>query len=528
VVVLAMLSGVEGDVVEGEVLAVLSAAGGVLGVVVLAGGVVAVVSGMLLVLGSGSRSQPASPARASDTAAVISAERIFMKLAPLSVALNGTALLASRVPACSPRLSHTACQAAARALRLGAWTTALAVTGRRRTPTNATHHLGHAMPARYAASDAPAPPVPPADAKPTARLRLAPLIASAFDAASSVRHALWALVLVATGFIVYATASLLLPIVVACTLALLLAPAVTALNRLRLPQPASAGIVMLAVLLALGALAINIAGPVQRWIETAPQQMRKLEHRLELLLRPVEAVREATETVSEIATKEKPQKPREVVLERGGLGSIVNLTVDTIVTVLSTIMLAYFLLACGDVLMRKLITVTPEREDKIRMVEILRTIQREIGRYFATITLVNIGLGVATGLALWALGMPTPAVWGVAVALLNFLPYLGPLIVTVMLTAVGLLTYDSPLGSLAPPAAFLLLNFIEDQLILPFLLGRSLSLNPVVIFLWVLIWAWMWGIGGLLLAVPLLVALRICAERLPKLKPVAVVLAGGR
>jgi predicted PurR-regulated permease PerM len=527
VVVLAVLPE-EGDVVEGEVLAVLSAAGGVLGVVVLAGGVVVVVSGALLVLGSGSRSQPASPARASDTAAVISAERIFMKLLLVGcVEWHGSfskpgacvqpAASAHSMPGCGTRFALGRLDDRAGGHRTMPYPD-------KRKPA----HRGHAMPASSAASDAPAPTAPPADATPTARLRLAPLIASAFDAASSVRHALWALVLVATGFIVYATASLLLPIVVACMLALLLAPAVSALNRLRLPQPASAGIVMLTVLLALGVLAINIAGPVQRWIETAPQQMRKLETRLELLLRPVEAVREATETVSEIATKEKPHKPREVVLERGGLGSIVNLTVDTIVTVLSTIMLAYFLLACGDVLMRKLITVTPEREDKIRMVEILRTIQREIGRYFATITLVNIGLGVATGLALWALGMPTPAVWGVAVALLNFLPYLGPLIVTVMLTAVGLLTYDSPLGSLAPPAAFLLLNFIEDQLILPFLLGRSLSLNPVVIFLWVLIWAWMWGIGGLLLAVPLLVALRICAERLPKLKPVAVVLAGTR
>ncbi len=175
--------------------------------------------------------------------------------------------------------------------------------------------------------------------------------------------------------------------------------------------------------------------------------------------------------------------------------------------------------------MRKLIAVTPDREDKIRMVEILRTIQREIGRYFGTITLMNIALGVATGFAMWALDMPTPLVWGVAVALLNFLPYLGPMIATVMLTAVGLLTFQTPWAILAPPAAFLLLNFIEDQLILPFLLGRSLSLNPVVIFVWVLICAWMWGIGGLLLAVPLLVALRICAERVPRLKPLAIVLS---
>jgi predicted PurR-regulated permease PerM len=242
---------------------------------------------------------------------------------------------------------------------------------------------------------------------------------------------------------------------------------------------------------------------------------------------PVEAVREATERVSAIAADDSKPKPREVVVERGGLSSALNVTVDTMIMVLSTVMLAYFLLACGDVLLRKIVAVTPDREDKVRVVGILRTIQREVGRYFATITLVNIGLGIATGLALWALDVPTPIVWGVAVALLNFLPYLGPLIATVVLTAVGLLTSDGLWGMLAPPAAFLLLNFIEDQLILPFLLGRSLRLNPVVIFLWVLVWAWMWGIGGLLLAVPLLVAVRICAERVPRFRPLAVVLSRG-
>jgi predicted PurR-regulated permease PerM len=355
--------------------------------------------------------------------------------------------------------------------------------------------------------------------------RLGPLLVSAFEATGSVRHALWALVLIAIGCILYLTASLLLPIMVAGTLALLLSPAVSALNRLHLPQPASAGIVMLVVLLLLGGVAIKIADPVQRWIETAPKHLRQLESRISALMVPVEAVREATEKVNAIAADNSKPKPREVVVEHAGLSSALSLTVNTLITVLSTVMLAYFLLACGDVLMRKIVTVTPDREDKLRMLQIARTIQSEIARYFATITLVNIGLGAATGLAMWMLGMPTPVVWSVAVALLNFLPYIGPLIATVTLAAVGLLTYDTPWGMLAPPAAFLLLNFIEDQLILPFLLGRSLRLNPVVIFLWVLIWAWMWGIGGLLLAVPLLVAVRICAERLPKLKPLAIVLA---
>jgi predicted PurR-regulated permease PerM len=229
--------------------------------------------------------------------------------------------------------------------------------------------------------------------------------------------------------------------------------------------------------------------------------------------------------VTDIAKNEAGSaKPREVVVEKAAAAAL-NVTVDTVVTTLSAVMLLYFLLASGDLLLRKIVVLMPEREDKRRTIDILRAIQKEIGSYFATITLVNIGLGTASGLALWALGMPTPVVWGVAIALLNFLPYLGPLIITVLLTAVAMLAFESPFDILAPAGTFLLLNFIEDQLILPIVLGRHFSVNPVVIFVWMLFWAWMWGIGGLLLAVPLLVAVRICAERIPILQPVAVILS---
>lgn len=338
------------------------------------------------------------------------------------------------------------------------------------------------------------------------------------------RSAVLALVVIACGFTLYLTASFILPIVVAGMMALLLAPAVNALARMRIPHPVGAGLLLLGLLALLVTLAIQVASPVQRWIDTAPEQLRRLEYKIDGLMRPVAAVREATEKVGEIAQPDSPAgKPREVVVEAGT--SAIDVTLDTMVTVLSAIMLMYFLLASGDLLLRKLIAVTPEREDKLRMVDIVRSIQREIGLYFATITLVNIALGTMTGLLLFALDMPTPLVWAVAVALLNFLPYIGPLIVTVLLSAVALLTFDTPLDILAPPAAFLLLNFIEDQLILPFLLGRRFSINPVVIFVWVLFWAWMWGIGGLLLAVPMLVAVRICAERIPRMRPVAVILS---
>ncbi len=197
------------------------------------------------------------------------------------------------------------------------------------------------MAARIAPQNAAPPAAAAAVASPAQAnaSRAAALLVRSSSASLSMRRALWALVLLASGYTLYVTASLLLPIMVACTVALLLSPAVSALNRMRLPAPLSAGLVMLAVLLALGTLALNVAGPVQRWIETAPEQLRKLEGRLSTFMGPVEAVRQATEKVSEIAASESKPKPREVVLERRGASSVINVTVDTLVMVLSTAML---------------------------------------------------------------------------------------------------------------------------------------------------------------------------------------------
>jgi predicted PurR-regulated permease PerM len=342
----------------------------------------------------------------------------------------------------------------------------------------------------------------------------------------SIRAASWVLVSLAVAFTLYLAASLLLPILLAAMLALLLTPLVEALTRIKVPQPAAAALVVLAVLAALGALALQLAGPAQRWIDSAPAELRKIEARLRVIKRPVEAVREATDKVAEMAAVGAPKKkPPAVAVEERGVMHFLTLTQTTVVTALTTILLVYFLLASGDLFLRKLVRIIPRLRDKIRAVEIAREVQREVARYFATVTLVNIGLGVATGVAMWLLGMPTPLLWGVAIAALNFLPYIGPLIAVVMLGAVALLTFDRPLEVLAPPAVFLMLNLLEDQVVLPIVLGRRLALNPVVIFLWVLVWTWLWGVAGVLLAVPLLVAVRICTERVPALAPVAALLA---
>ena len=363
-----------------------------------------------------------------------------------------------------------------------------------------------------------AKPLPAAEAVPVPAARTSPVL--------SIRRAIWILAFLASAYTLHLAASLLLPILLAAMLSLLLAPAVAGLKRAKIPQPVGAALVVFGLLALVGALATNLSGPAQRWLDIAPAELRKLESKLDFLKRPAQVVKEASDKVAAIAAVDDAPKPPPVAVERPGrFLDFLSMTQTTVVAVLTTVLLLYFLLASGDLFLRKMVEAIPRMRDKIRAVEIAREIHREIGRYFATVTLVNIGLGTATGVAMWLLGMPTPLLWGVAVAALNFLPYIGPLVAVVFLTAVGLVTFDSPLQALAPPATFLAINFIEDQLVLPYVLGQRLSVNPVVIFLWVLVWTWMWGVTGVLLAVPLLVAVRICTERVPRLAPLAALIA---
>ena len=126
---------------------------------------------------------------------------------------------------------------------------------------------------------------------------------------------------------------------------------------------------------------------------------------------------------------------------------------------------------------------------------------------------------------MWMLGMPTPLVFGVMVALLNFLPYLGPALACIILTAVAIVTFDTPQAMILPPVVYLVLHAIEGQLVVPFVLGRRMAVNPVILFLWVLIFTWVWGAPGTVIAVPMLVAVRISAERIALLGPLASLLA---
>jgi predicted PurR-regulated permease PerM len=177
----------------------------------------------------------------------------------------------------------------------------------------------------------------------------------------------------------------------------------------------------------------------------------------------------------------------------------------------------YFHLGWGDLFLRKLIRALPTLTNKQRAVEIARETERQVSAYLLTITLVNALLGAALGAAVWLLGVPNPTLWGAMVFVLNFIPYLGPLIGIVVLGVVALVTLPGLGYALLVPAFYFLLHSVESNIITPLVLVRRLTLNPIVMFLWLSLWFWLWGIPAAVLAVPMLKTLKIFCDNIPQL-----------
>ncbi|HEY5930929.1 MAG TPA: AI-2E family transporter [Burkholderiales bacterium] len=319
----------------------------------------------------------------------------------------------------------------------------------------------------------------------------------------------------------YFARALLLPIVLAVLFCLLLFPAVQMLRKWRLPEPVGAAVVMIALLGGIGAGAYNLMDPAMEWLAKVPGSLRVVESKLKKIKQPVVDVQRAAERLEAIAQVDVPAKVREVVVQRPGIRELMAARTPYFVAgALSTIVLLYFLLASGDLFLRKVVRILPSLRNKIHAVEVGRSIQREIGRYFFTVSLINAGLGTATAFALYLLDMPNPLLWGVVVMLLNFIPYLGPTTSLLILAVAAILSFDDLARAWAVPAVFLVLVFIEGQLVQPYVVGRRLSLNPVMVFLAFLVLGWLWGIAGMFIAVPILVTLKVFCDHVERFAPV--------
>jgi predicted PurR-regulated permease PerM len=347
--------------------------------------------------------------------------------------------------------------------------------------------------------------------------RLANLLGENADA----RHiALVGLFILAVLYTLHLAQAFILPIVLAILIDFLLSPMVRWLRKLRIPEPIGAGIVVLGLLGALGLGLWYLSGPAAEWLRRAPESMERVETKLAELRRPVEQVTEAAEQVEQ-ATEMGQGGTQQVEIKGPSLskqlfgGTATLLSSATIV-----VFLTYFLLAVGDLFLQKLVTVLPQFKDKKTAVAIARETEAQISLYLFTSTLINIGVGVVTGIALWLVGMPNPALWGVVAAVLNFVPYVGAVVNMVILALAALLSFDRTADALVVPAVFFGINMIEGNLVTPMIYGNRMRLNTVALFIGLVFWWYLWGIPGAILAVPIMAAIKIVCDHIESLAPI--------
>ena len=326
--------------------------------------------------------------------------------------------------------------------------------------------------------------------------------------------ALVGLLVIAICYTLYFARPVFFPIVLSILLAFVLNPVVGLLERLYLPRAVATGVVLFG--LAGGTVygVYRLSGPAAEWIEDAPQNLDRLERKLRNIRQPVEDMGRATEEVEKIARLQNDDAPAEVRVREPGLGeSLVAGTRDLLSDGVVTLVLLFFLLASGDLFLRKLAHVLPSLSGKKTAVRVVRRIRADVSTYLLTLSVINVGLGLAVTGALWLLDMPSPVLWGVMAGVLNFVPYLGPLIGVTIVAAASLLTFDTVGRAALAPLAYFALNALEGSFVTPAIMGRRLSLNPVVVFISLLFWGWLWGVPGALMAVPLVVTAKIICDQ---------------
>ena len=350
-----------------------------------------------------------------------------------------------------------------------------------------------------------------------ARLRIAELAQRPFDVQSI---AVPGLFILAIFYTIYFMRSVLLPIVLALLLSYLLRPIVRGFARLKIPLPVGAAFLLIGLLAIVGYGISALATPAVGWLQKAPEGLTELQHKLLPVKKSVAQVTQATGEIEKLAIADAETKAVEV--KRHPLTDMLFMrTPEFFASAVLSAILLYFLLVYDQVFIAKLVKLLPTLSDKKTAVGIAYDIESHVSRYLVTITVINACLGLAVGTAVGLLGLRNPVMWGAIVALLNFVPYLGALTGIICMTVGAALSFDSLGYALVFPAIYFAFGTLEGSFITPWIMGRSLTLNPVIILLSLTFWGWMWGIVGIILAVPILAAFKIFCAHIKPMEPLA-------
>ena len=357
-------------------------------------------------------------------------------------------------------------------------------------------------------------------------------------ALSTLSTCLVLLSVLAVFYTLYFASAIVLPFVLAGVLNLLLnAPMRFLHHRLRIPKILAALFLILALFGVVGGIGAAVSVPASGWISKAPQSLPALQAKLAFMQGPIEAVQGAMKKLQGLIdqTSSGPsvtgtQQVVQVQQSGNGLTSVgSSLLLSTrafLGQIFTMLLMLFFLLYEGDSLLRRFIEIMPTWADKRRTVQIAFEIEHNVSLYLATITGMNLLVGIANFIQCWALGLPNPLLWGVLAFLLNYIPILGPLTGVVIYFFVALFSFNSVLQALVPPAIYFGIHVMEGETVTPMLLARRFTLNPVLVMASLMFWDWLWGIPGAFLSVPMLAVFKIVCDHVELLTPIGHIVGG--
>jgi predicted PurR-regulated permease PerM len=318
--------------------------------------------------------------------------------------------------------------------------------------------------------------------------------------ASAADVAVIGLFVLALGVAFYVSKPVLMPVLAALVIGTTFAPVVKRAAKAGISPWLTAVVLVGLLIAAAGAVVTLLAAPVAEWIGKAPEIGAIIKEKLYVLDRPLAALRDLQEVLM-------PSGGGAVAVEKtsqlGMVTPVLAFVTPAVAQIVLFVVTLLFFLASQFDLRRYFASFFPSREAKLRYIRIANDIESNLASYVATVTVINVGLGAVVAAGAWAFGLPSPVTFGLLAALLNYIPYIGPAAMVLILFGVGLVTVPSLGYALLPPAAFVALTTLEGQILTPAVLGRRLTLNPLAVLLALAFWAWLWGPMGAFLAVPL-------------------------
>jgi predicted PurR-regulated permease PerM len=324
----------------------------------------------------------------------------------------------------------------------------------------------------------------------------------------------------AIGLLLYFAHVAFIPVALALLIFLVLSGPVEALHAKGVPRSVGAAVIVAAILGIMVAMVNFMSEPAQKWFAAAPHTVRLIERKIRPFEQFMARIGELRKSAGNLGAAPQPAQASPAgsaapapapVQESGSAEMLFDGARTVVLSCVTIVILTLFLLAGGPPMLARMTAAFASDLKSAHILSVIEKVRSEVGRFYATTALINVGLGLVTGFVMMLCGMPNPFLWGTMAAILNFIPYAGATTTLIVLTIVAFISFDGVGHAIAVAGSYLVIATIEGQFVQPLLVGRRLQLNPMLVFLALWFGGCFWGIAGIVLATPALAALKVVA-----------------